>query len=102
MMPESGALQMPANHPALAGHFPRSPIAPGAWLLTVVEQECVGWLASEIRIPGIDAARFRAPLLSNQEFLVSCNRTCEKTVAFSAVANVTQILDGVLRLASPR
>jgi 3-hydroxymyristoyl/3-hydroxydecanoyl-(acyl carrier protein) dehydratase len=54
------AVVFPADHPALAGHFPGNPIVPGAVLLdqaAALAQEKGRW-----RVTGVRKARFKAPV----------------------------------------
>ena len=53
---------IPADHPALAGHFPGNPIVPGVVLLAAV-LELAGTGCA--RLPSV---RFHAPLRPGEEF----------------------------------
>lgn len=52
-------LSIPADHPALAGHFPGNPVAPGALILDAVLREAK---ARGYRVTGLHRAKFTAPL----------------------------------------
>ena len=48
-----------------AGHFPGNPIAPGAYLLAVVERKANDWLRAQgsgTQIAGVSAVKFLRPL----------------------------------------
>jgi len=52
-------LSIPADHPALAGHFPGDPVAPGALILDAVFREAK---ARGYRVTGVHRAKFTGPL----------------------------------------
>lgn len=59
-----------ADHPALAGHFPGAPVAPGVWLLDRVI--CEVQRATGRRVAGVAQARFVAALLPQECADVRC------------------------------
>lgn len=55
----AGFLSIPADHPALAGHFPGDPLAPGALILDAVLREARGRGFQVTHLPRV---KFSAPL----------------------------------------
>ena len=58
----SATLRVPANHPALAGHFPGNPIVPGVVILDAVIGAAEAWLDARFHLAGLSHAKFLAPL----------------------------------------
>lgn len=58
----SATLSIPAQHPALAGHFPGNPIVPGVVLLDGVIAAAEAWLGTEFHVAGLSHAKFLAQL----------------------------------------
>ena len=58
-----------AEHPALAGHFPGSPVVPGVVLLEEVLRVARAEDAA-VSIVGVDGVKFLRPLLPQQPFTV--------------------------------
>ena len=54
---------LPADHPALAGHFPNAPVAPGVLLLDLILSAAEDWLARPLPVRRIAQVKFHAPLL---------------------------------------
>jgi len=60
-----GAITIPADHPAFAGHFPGHPVLPGVALLSLVMQALAAQPALGARLgeqPRIDNAKFLSPV----------------------------------------
>ena len=49
------SLEISAQHPAFAGHFPGAPIVPGALLLDEAVHQARAWPADAIRLDAFDA-----------------------------------------------
>ena len=85
---------IPAEHPALAGHFPGQPIVPGALLL----EQLSNVLAQHIGQPLYSAKqlRFTAPLAPTQKVDVEYTEKTAGDYRFTAHANNQLIAKGVL------
>jgi acyl-coenzyme A synthetase/AMP-(fatty) acid ligase len=93
--------QVSGSHPALAGHFPGAPIVPGAWLLTLVEEECArqfgdAWVGS------ITQARFRKVITPEMRFRVEVKRDAAAALSFSIDDEDGRLADGRITLGSAR
>jgi 3-hydroxyacyl-[acyl-carrier-protein] dehydratase len=87
---------VPRSHPALAGHFPQSPIVPGAWLLTLVESFCRAELGTELTVTRIQYVRFRAPLLPDQPFRLHIDVLADGVVGFAVERDGSPVAEGRL------
>jgi 3-hydroxyacyl-[acyl-carrier-protein] dehydratase len=63
----STTLRVPATHPALPGHFPGRPIAPGVVLLDAVLRASEAWLGRALSVSRLAHAKFTAPLAPEEE-----------------------------------
>ena len=94
---------IPANHPALPGHFPGYPITPGVVLLNQVATACARW-QTHARITGWPQVKFVSPLLPEEAFVIRLTRTAPDTARFTlhvgarlvARGQFTFVLSGVL------
>jgi 3-hydroxyacyl-[acyl-carrier-protein] dehydratase len=66
-MSHSTTLRVPADHPALPGHFPGRPIAPGVLLLEAVLRSAEAWLGRALSVAALSHAKFTAPLAPEEE-----------------------------------
>jgi len=57
---------IPANHPALPGHFPGAPVVPGVVLLDLVLQTSEASHGSPVKASGLRHVKFHLPLLPDQ------------------------------------
>jgi 3-hydroxyacyl-[acyl-carrier-protein] dehydratase len=58
----AATLRVPAQHPALAGHFPGNPIVPGVMILDAVISAAQTWLGTGFQVRRLAYAKFLAPL----------------------------------------
>lgn len=61
-------MQIDAQHPALAGHFPGRPVVPGVVLLDHVAAALARHLGRPARIIALPNVKFLAPLMPHQDF----------------------------------
>ncbi len=83
-MPAETLRVIPANHPALAGHFPGNPIVPGVVLLDAV----IAALADrhpDQAVIGVPVVKFLAPLRPEQPFLIRWVATRPHHIRFECV-----------------
>ncbi len=94
--PIERALAVPADHPALAGHFPGTPILPGVLLLDAVVR-----LAPNARagVSQITAAKFFSPALPGEHLVVSYVRTADAGLRWVIACGARQVASGMLVLA---
>jgi 3-hydroxyacyl-[acyl-carrier-protein] dehydratase len=95
------ALRIAADHPALPGHFPGEPIAPGVLLLDLVLDRAERWLGAPLRIAALRQVKFTAPLLPEQEARLRLDLRDEE-LRFAITRDGAAIAQGVFRLAAGR
>jgi 3-hydroxyacyl-[acyl-carrier-protein] dehydratase len=91
----AATFRVPAQHPALAGHFPGNPVVPGVLILDAVISAAQAWLGPDLAIERLSYAKFLAPLKPDEaaqielvlraprlEFLVNCGSTAIAKGAF--------------------
>ena len=96
--PGETAFEIPADHPAFAGHFPGRPVLPGAALLSLVLEALDRQPALRSRLgpqPRIDIARFLAPVAPGARLVVQL-RGHGSGVAFELRQDRTPVARGQL------
>ena len=96
---ETGFSIAPA-HPAMAGHFPGSPIVPGVLLLDTVLTCADAWLGYPVQPTGLPTVKFLAPLLPSEEAVVAFQLTTA-SLAFTISRGDLAIAQGVFSLSPP-
>ena len=93
---ESEAFSIPADHPALPGHFPQAPVVPGVMLLDRV----VAAIQRRRNQPiiGLPQVKFLQPLLPDQTARLSIVDSGQN-VRFSITCGDTTIASGVVEVA---
>ena len=89
-------MKIAANHPALPGHFPGSPITPGVVLLEMVAAALSQHIGCATRVTGFPAVKFLSPLLPEQEFDVVFSVKRPGRMAFEVVASGEKFVTGTL------
>jgi len=89
-------MKIAASHPALPGHFPGHPVVPGVVLLEAVLAALPPQAGAAVRVTGIPAVKFLAPLLPEQEFEIVFNARRPGQMAFEVLANGAKLATGTL------
>ena len=84
---------IPANHPALPGHFPGYPITPGVVLLNHVAKACGQWQA-DARITAWPQVKFVSPLLPEEAFVIRLTRSLPDTARFTVHVDARLVASG--------
>lgn len=86
-----GGFAVPAGHPALAGHFPGRPIAPGVVLL----DECLRLaLPAGARLASLPGVKFLGEVGPDERVEVVSSEPLSGRVAFSARVGARAVLRG--------
>lgn len=89
-------MKIPADHPALPGHFPGHPVVPGVVLLASVIQALSRQHGRAVRVTGFPAIKFLAPLLPEQAFDVRLNAKAPGRTAFEIVSGAATLANGTI------
>lgn len=97
-MNDQFALQVPADHPAFAGHFPGEPIVPGVVLLDEVLYRISDTLRVDPHECAIHSAKFLSAARPGETLQLAVTRDADQRLAFSIRAPDRLIASGVLTL----
>ena len=86
-----------ADHPALPGHFPGTPVVPGVLALSQVLDAAEQWLGSEIRPLRLRQAKFPAPWLPGVPVVANLRREAA-LLRFEVTANDRTLAQGIFEL----
>lgn len=89
-------MHIPANHPALPGHFPGHPIVPGVILLEAVIRALPGHTGYATRVIGFPAVKFLAPLLPQRAFEIGFSRKRPGQAQFDITADGEKLVSGTV------
>lgn len=101
--PEAGpgrhrqSLFIGADHPALPGHFPGTPVVPGVLLLSQVLDAADQWLGTAVHPLRLRQAKFPAPWLPGMQVVATLERN-EGLLRFEVTANDQTLALGVFEL----
>ena len=96
-MTYSTTLRVPPSHPALPGHFPGRPIAPGVVLLDAVLRAAEAWLARPMSVAALVHAKFTAPLEPDQAAQLQLTLSGPE-LKFTITRDAAPIAQGAFRL----
>jgi 3-hydroxymyristoyl/3-hydroxydecanoyl-(acyl carrier protein) dehydratase len=85
--------RIPADHPALPGHFPGYPITPGVVLLNQVAKAFAQWQAGA-RITAWTLVKFVSPLLPEEVFVIRLTHSAPGTARFTVHVDARLVASG--------
>jgi len=91
-MTQAGRFTVPAEHPALPGHFPGRPVVPGVMLLDRV----ITAVAGGRRAIGLPSVKFTRPVQPGCEIEVSCEAGGDGRVAFRCTVDGEEVARGTV------
>ena len=94
MMMNKLTLQIPANHPTGAGHFPGNPIIPGALLLAEVLRSIEQAEGRNFFACNVKAAKFLHPARPGDLVEIEYARSAQGTIEFQCAVAGTKVLSG--------
>jgi 3-hydroxyacyl-[acyl-carrier-protein] dehydratase len=86
-----------ADHPALPGHFPGTPVVPGVLVLSQVLDAAEAWLGTEIQPRRLRQAKFPAPWLPGVPVVANLQREAA-LLRFEVTANNQTLAQGIFEL----
>ena len=89
-------LALPADHPALAGHFPGHPIYPGVVLLDAAIGAIEAHFATTVR--GLPVAKFLAPVRPGMALMLHAERGTADVRFEIATSDGVRVATGTARL----
>jgi|WetSurMetagenome_2_1015567.scaffolds.fasta_scaffold209135_2 3-hydroxyacyl-[acyl-carrier-protein] dehydratase len=85
--------RIPADHPALLGHFPGYPVTPGVVLLNQVATACTDW-QSHARITAWPQVKFVSPLLPEEAFVIRLSLSAANSARFTLHVGTRLVASG--------
>ena len=92
------SMRIPADHPALAGHFPGEPLVPATVLLDAV-REAIGANHPNYRLATLSHAKFLSPLRPEQDAKIEVD-VRGRIVRFRCLRGTDTIIVGEIVVAS--
>ncbi len=93
-------LNIPANHPAFAGHFPGTPIVPGVVLLDEVMHAIVVDTGLAATAWQISSVKFLSPLKPGEAVVIEHEQQTNGTIKFEVLEGARQVVTGSFTLSN--
>jgi 3-hydroxymyristoyl/3-hydroxydecanoyl-(acyl carrier protein) dehydratase len=90
---------IPADHPALPGHFPGDPVVPGVLILDEVRLAAEHWLGCRQAIRRLPQGKFVAPMLPGETATIELARA-GNTLSFSVTRDEVIVAKGTFELST--
>ena len=99
-MKKQTLLNIPANHPAFAGHFPSTPIVPGVVLLDEVIHAIVVDKGLAATAWQISSVKFLSPLKPGEAVIIEHEQQINGTIKFEVLKGARQVVTGSFTLSN--
>ena len=93
-------LNIPANHPAFAGHFPGTPIVPGVVLLDEVMHAIVVDTGVAVTAWQISSVKFLSPVKPGEAVVIEHEQQANGTIKFEVLEGTRQVVTGSFTLSN--
>lgn len=97
-MKKKTSLNIPADHPTFAGHFPGTPIVPGVVLLDAVLHAVAADTGLPVTAWLINSVKFLSPLKPGEAVVIEHEQMANGTIKFAVLAGSRQIVVGSMAL----
>ena len=97
-MNESTRWTVPADHPALAGHFPGTPIIPGVLLLDIALHTIAAATGMALDACTISSVKFLSPARPGDDVVIRHEITANGTIHFAIDSGARKIASGKIVL----
>ena len=98
MTTQDAIIAFPADHPALAGHFPGNPLVPGAVLLDHVAATLAEGRGP--RVAGIRSAKFLRPLRAGESCRLRVSQRADGALDLTCSVGGAAVMTAVLETAA--
>jgi 3-hydroxyacyl-[acyl-carrier-protein] dehydratase len=92
---------VPLDHPAFAGHFPGTPIVPGAMLTDIVLHAIAAATGTALDVCTINSVKFLSPAGPGEELVIQHTVSASGAIHFDIVAGARKIASGTVVPGSP-
>lgn len=90
-------LVLPADHPVFAGHFPGTPIVPGAMLLDLALQAIGARVGADLSACQINAVKFLSPVRPGEPASVRYETLSNGAIRFDILSAERKVATGSIR-----
>lgn len=92
---------VPLDHPVFAGHFPGTPVVPGAMLMDIVLRAIAAATGTAADVCAINSVKFLSPAGPGEELVIQHTLSASGTIRFDIVAGMRKIASGSIVPGSP-
>lgn len=92
---------VPLDHPAFVGHFPGTPIVPGAMLMDIVLHAIAAATGAALDVCVVNSVKFLSPAGPGEELMIQHTLSASGTIRFDIVAGMRKIASGSIVPGSP-